>query len=102
MLDDGMESFEFECQCNTEYGTYEEGETIHAPVNQIIHKTLPYRRFHIPQDTYKIVSHIDVNKEILTYTTISSPEILQGHFCSYGTHPKQPALWSKRNIIVRS
>jgi hypothetical protein len=99
ILDDGMESFEFECQSNTEYGSYEQGETIHAPVKQILTKTLPYKRNSIPQETQKVVAHIDVNKDILTYVIMSSPSPLRPHIIDYGTWPKQPGIFSKRNMV---
>ncbi len=99
ILDDGMEDFEFECQCNTEYGTYEEGEFIHAPAQQIMSKTLPYKRGQVPQETAKIVCHIDINKDILTYVIMSSPSILRPHIIDYGTYPSQPGLFSKRRIL---
>ena len=100
ILDDGIEDFEYECQCNTEYGTYEEGEQIHCPASAIAAKTLPYRRTQIPQETSKLVAHIDVNKNILSYAVVCSPSIMQPHICDYGTYPKQPGLWSKRNLTV--
>ena len=100
ILDDGWEDFEFEYQCNTEYGEYEEGETIHCPVNIIMRKTLPYKRLHAPQDTQKIITHIDINKDILTYATVACLAPLQTYVLDYGTHPKQPGFWSKRNMGV--
>jgi len=100
ILDDGIEDFEYECQCNTEYGLYEEGETIHAPVAQIQQKTLPYRRNILPQRTSKLVAHIDVNKDILSYAIVCSPDPIEPHCVDYGTFPKQPGLFSKRNMIV--
>ena len=100
ILDDGMEDFEFECQCNTEYGLYQEGESLHAPVIQIMSKMLPYKRNLIPQKTTKIVAHIDINKDFFSYVILTSPRILQPHIIDYGTYPKQPGLFSKRNVIV--
>jgi len=100
ILDDGIEDFEYECQCNTEYGMYQEGETIHAPIAQIITKTLPYKQNIVPQRTAKIVAHIDVNKDFLSYLVMSSDNPIQPHVLDYGTYPKQPGLISKRNVIV--
>jgi hypothetical protein len=100
ILDDGIEDFEYECQCNTEYGLYQEGETIHAPINQIMTKTLPYKRNIVPQRTAKIVAHIDVNKDFLSYLVLSSDNPIQPHVLDYGTYPKQPGIFTKRNMLV--
>lgn len=100
IIDDGMKDFEFECQCNTEYGTYEEGETIHAQPEQIVSKVLPLPRGKVPQDTRELVAHIDVNKDILSYTVLCSPKQFRPHLIDYGTHPKQPARFSKRAILI--
>jgi len=100
ILDDGLEDFEFECQCNIEFGTYDEGEQIHAPVSRIATKTLPYKRTQVPQDASKLVAHIDVNKEILTYVVMSSPPVMRPHVVDYGTWPQQPGLFSKRRLTL--
>lgn len=100
ILDDGWEDFEFECQCNTEYGEYDSGETLNAPRKQILHKVLPYKRNVVPQQTSKIVCHIDVNKEVLTYSIACSPKYLRPHFVDYGEFPKQPGLFSKTKLIM--
>lgn len=100
ILDDGIEDFEYECQCNTEYGMYQEGETLHAPVLQILTKTLPYKRNECPQNTAKLVAHIDVNMDILSYVIMASENPIQPLVIDYGTHPKQPGLFSKRNVLV--
>jgi len=98
ILDDGWEDFEYECQCNTEYGLYDEGETIHAKAETIITRinSLPRRR--VVQSTSKIVHHIDVNQDFLTYTTIASADNFHPFLIDYGTHPHQPGVFSKRNV----
>ena len=100
ILDDGWVDFEFECQCNIEYGTYEEGEQIHAPPVRIKNKTLPYKRTQIPQDCIKMVAHIDVNKDFLSYVVMCSPTIMRPHIVDYGTWPAQPGIFSKKKITV--
>ena len=74
------------------------GETIHCPANVIAAKVLPYRRLTSPQETRKIVSHIDINKDILTYVTLATFTPLQCFILDYGTYPHQPGLFSKRNL----
>lgn len=100
ILDDGIVDFEYEYQCNTEYGEYEEGETIHAPINVIMKKMGPWRKRHIPQWTAKTVCHIDVNKDFLSYAVMSSANPLKSHISEYSTFPKQPGTFSKRNMII--
>lgn len=96
ILDDGMEDFEFEYQCNTEYGMTNENVTIHAPVERIVSKQLPLPRKVCPQETRKIVTHIDVNMDILTYVTMASGNPIRPHIIDYGTYPKQHGKWSKK------
>jgi phage terminase large subunit GpA-like protein len=98
ILDDGWEDFEYECQCNTEYGMYEDGETIHCPKDIILTRTNHYPRKKVPQATSTIVTHIDVNKDILTYATLATGDPFHPYLINYGTHPKQPGTFTKRNI----
>ena len=100
ILDDGWVDFEYECQCNTEYGMYEDGETIHCPANIIITKTNPFPRRRVPQATVEVVTHIDINKDFMSYVTIASGDPFQPHIIDYGTHPKQPGVLSKRSVTV--
>lgn len=100
ILDDGMEDFEYEYQCNTEYGQYTDGETIHATPKQILTKVSTLPRKKVWQKTQKVVTHIDINMNILTYVTIASTNPFEPHIIDYGTYPKQPGLFSKRNLIV--
>lgn len=98
ILDDGWEDFEYECQCNTEYGMYEEGETIHASKEKILTKVNLLPRKRVPQATVQVVTHIDVNKDFLSYATVASSDPFHPHLINYGTHPKQPGIFSKRNV----
>lgn len=100
ILDDGWEDFEYECQCNTEYGLYEEGESMHATPRQIMSKVSTLSRKKVPQATVQVVTHVDVNKDYLTYTTIASPDPFHPYLINYGTHPKQPGIYSKRNVTL--
>jgi hypothetical protein len=99
IIDDGMEDFEFEYQCNTEYGMYSDKITIHAPMERIISKQLPYDRLHLPQETRKVVTHIDVNQDILTYVTMCSGSPMRPHVIDYGVYPDQKGKWSKKSRI---
>ena len=99
IIDDGVEDFEYECQCNTEYGVYEEGETMHCPVAEIIQKTNVFAKRVVPQGCSQIVTHIDVNKNFLSYVTIASPPKLRPYVIDYGTWPEQTGRFSKSKII---
>lgn len=98
ILDDGIEDFEYECQSNIEYGVYEESDAMHCPTATIAAKTNPLPRRIVPQGAAKIVSHIDVNKDILTYVTIASPKEFRPYIIDYGTWPNQNGRFSKRKI----
>ena len=101
LLDDGIEEFEYEYQCNTEYGIYEEEGLLNATKEQILTKvnTLPRRT--VPQDANKIVTHIDVNKDVLTYITVACPQHeFRPYIIDKGTWPDQPAKFSKRKLAV--
>lgn len=100
ILDDGMEDFEYECQCNTEYGLYDESETIHAKEETIANRTLPFSRRKVPQGTSKLVTHIDVNKDVLSYVTMAVADPFRGHIIEYGTHPNQVGKWSKKGPLT--
>jgi hypothetical protein len=100
ILDDGWEDFEYECQCNTEYGLYDEGETIHAKPEVIISRTNSFQKRRVAQATTKIVHHIDVNQDFLTYAAIASSDAFHPYLIDYGTHPHQPGIFSKRNLRV--
>lgn len=98
ILDDGWEDFEYECQCNTEYGLYEEGETIHAARDFILTKVNHFPRRKCPQATTQVVTHVDVNKDFLTFLTVASGDPFHPYIINYGTHPKQAGIFSKRNV----
>ena len=100
ILDDGMVDFEYECQCNTEYGLYEEGETMHASPETILSRTNTFPRKAVPQSTVHIATHIDVNMDFLTFTTVSTGDPYHPYLINYGTHPQQPGIFSKRNVSL--
>lgn len=99
IIDDGIEDFEYECQCNTEYGVYEEDDTMHCPIADIIEKTNVFSKRIVPQGCSQIVTHIDVNKNFLSYVTIASPPKLRPYVIDYGTWPDQVGRFTKTKII---
>lgn len=99
ILDDGMEDFEYECQCNTEYGLYDETTQLHAPHARIMNNYRELERRKAPQHTEKIVTHIDVNQDILTYATCTTANPMQVNVIDYGTYPEQPGVYTKRSLV---
>jgi hypothetical protein len=98
ILDDGWVDFEYECQCNTEYGLYDMDSKMHADINTILSSIGPFPRKKVAQSTSKIVTHIDCNKDVLTYLTIASSNEFQPYVIDFGSHPKQANSFSKRNL----
>ena len=99
LIEEGRESFETECQCNVE-AKDESGAEIKATLDEVTSKVGRFPRYHCALDTQFITTHIDVNKDVLTYVTMSSPQILRPSVLDYGTWPRQPgSLWEKGRII---
>lgn len=99
LIEEGPESFETECQCNVELRD-EDGQEIKCTTEQIVRKTSRFERYHCPLDTQFVTTHIDVNKGILTYVTMTSPQILRPSVIDYGTWPRQPgSIWEKKTLV---
>jgi hypothetical protein len=99
LIEEGPEAFETECQCNVELKD-EEGQEVKASIEEIIHKTSRFKRFECPADTQYITTHIDIGHHILTYVTMSSPQLLRPSVIDYGTWPSQPgAIWEKSKVV---
>jgi len=63
-----------------------EGE-ITITAAQLEKKTIACKEFEVPNDTQKIVAHIDVQMEIMFYTVFASNMDFTGIFPTYGTWP---------------
>lgn len=99
LIDEGSEAFETECQCNVT-ARDEDGTEVKATVKEIVDKTSGRSRLHCAQETQYVTTHIDINKRVLTYLTMSSPEIFRPSVIDYGTWPRQPgATWEKDSIV---
>jgi len=99
LIEEGAEAFETECQCNVELKD-EDGQEIKATTEEIINKTSRFKQYECPVDTTHITTHIDINKEVLTYVTMASPQVLRPQIIDYGTWPKQPgAFWEKGKVL---
>jgi hypothetical protein len=99
LIEEGPEAFETECQCNVELKDTD-GQEIKATTEEIIKKVSRFSRYHCAVDTQFITTHIDVNKEVLSYVTVASPQVLRPSIIDYGTWPKQPgSIWEKGKIM---
>lgn len=99
LIEEGRDSFETECQCNVE-ARNDDGTEVKATLDEITNKIGRFPRYHCSLDTHYITTHIDVNKDILTYVTMSSPQVLRPTIVDYGTWPRQPgSLWEKGRIV---
>lgn len=101
IIDDGIEDFEYECQCNTEYGIADQVGELTCPIETIASRVNTFPKRKVAQQSNRIVTHIDVNKDILSYVTISCPpNEYRPAIIDYGTWPDQPGKWSKRKMTV--
>lgn len=94
MILEGMDVFEAECQCNVSRAEIDESIT-YCDAEDIMNSQNSRARG-VPQlKDRHVVSHIDVNKEFLTYVTASSPDVLQPSIIDYNTWPEYPVMPEK-------
>lgn len=99
LIEDGAETFETECQCNVT-AREDDGSEVKATIKEITNKINRFPRLHCAPETQFITTHIDINKRILTYLTVASPEVFRPSVVDYGTWPKQPgANWEKKSVV---
>jgi hypothetical protein len=99
LIRNGEDSFESECQCNI-VAVDIETEGIKATIDDIMGKTTKRPRLKCAVDTKYVVTHIDVNKNLLTYVTAASPQNFRPEVIDYGEWPEQKgATWKKTQII---
>lgn len=97
MILDGMDVFESECQCNVSHANIDDSVTF-CSAEQIATQQNNRLRYLVQVRDKHIVSHIDVNKEFLTYTTVSCPDTIQPSVIDYGTWPQYPTLPEKTKV----
>jgi len=98
-IEEGDDAFESECQCNVA-PRIEEVDGIKATLDEILTKTHDFPRRRCPVEAKYICTHIDVNKNLLTYTTVCSPKDFRPMLIDKGEWPEQQgATWSKKDII---
>lgn len=99
LIEEGQDSFESECQCSVTMPDSDE-QSIKATVIDVKnHITTTLQKFEVPLDTQFIVTHVDINSEILTSVTCASGSLISPYITNYETHPPQDgAIWAKGNI----
>lgn len=98
-IEEGDEAFESECQCNVA-PRIEEAAGIKASLDEILNKIHNHDRFKCPVDAKFITTHVDINRNILTYVTVASPKEFRPMIIDYGTWPEQPgATWKKSDVV---
>lgn len=99
LIEQGNDAFESECQCTIVTGS-DENDSVKATRDDIIRHINPVlEKYEVPANTRFIVTHVDVNDNILTALTAASPEIIEPYICNHETYPPQEgALWQKNNL----
>lgn len=99
LYEEGEEAFNYECQCKVDRDI-DDTELIVAEPETIVSKLSPQKRFRLPVEVQHIVTHVDMNHELLTYVTMASNRIFRPFIIDYGTYPPQPTnQWRKKNIV---
>lgn len=97
-IEEGDDAFESECQCNVA-PRIEEVDGIKSTLDEILNKVHDYPRRRCPLEVKYICTHIDVNKNVLTYTTVGSPKDFRPMIIDKGEWPEQQgATWKKSDI----
>lgn len=99
--EEGPETFDCECQCKLVLPKGAEQQIIATP-DVILSRisTTPRRR--IPQEVKTIVTHVDMNDEILSYVTVGSDTVFRPFVIDRGTYPPQPThIWKKGGLIKK-
>jgi hypothetical protein len=98
-IEEGEEAFESECQCNV-MPRIDEAAGVKATLDEIMNKVHSWPRMRCPVETKFITTHIDVNKNVLTYTTVASPKEFRPMVIDSGEWPEQRgATWRKQDIV---
>jgi hypothetical protein len=99
LLEEGEDVFQTECQTRLQVSTNIEGFS-RTPQELIINKQHSLPRNYTSVEARKIVSHIDVHLNYLTFMTCASSNIVKPEIINYGAYPPQPAhKFSKKHII---
>lgn len=94
----GEDLFETECQTNVRHRHKNLDDVLASP-DIIRSKTQNYPELVVPLNTKRIVAHIDVNQEVLSYMVAACPLHIEPHIITYGTWPDQGRGWSKTKLI---
>jgi hypothetical protein len=99
LIEEGEEVFQTECQTRLQVSTNIEGFS-RTPKELIQAKQHSLPRNYTSVEARKIVSHIDVHLNYLTFMTVASTNVMKPEIINYGTFPPQPShKFSKKHII---
>lgn len=97
--EEGPEAFDCECQCKLIIPKNDEQQVI-APPDLIISRTSNMYKRQLPQEVKTVVTHVDMNHEILTYVTLGCDTVYRPFVIDYGTYPQQPtSVWKKKDLV---
>lgn len=100
LIQEGADAFESECQCNV-MPRIEELEGAKATLDEILGKVHQWSRGRCPVECNFVTTHIDINKNILTYATAASPKDFRPLIIDYGAWPPQTgAIWKKKDLVA--
>ncbi len=97
--EEGQEAFDCECQCKLILPDEEEQRIVASPDVIISRQSLHPRRT-VPQEVKQIVTHVDMNNEVLSYLTVGCDNVFRPYIIDYGTYPPQPtSVWRKDGLV---
>ncbi len=97
MILEGMDVFESECQCNV-MSTVSSDDITFCTADHITNKTHRFKRHTCSVNCRHIISHIDVNQDYLTYTTIATPRNLEAMCIDWGSYPSYGTRFAKKKM----
>lgn len=98
--EEGEEAFKYECQCELGEEQTEKDDLL-VDADTVCGRVNITKRFVLPPEDLHIVTHVDVNQEILSYVTMSCGPTFRPTVIDYGTWPKQETnVWKKKNIYT--
>lgn len=99
LYEEGEEAFNYECQCVLAEDS-QIVEATKATMDQIMCRQSHLSRYTIPAGHLHIVTHVDCNKDFLSYVTATSGLMMEPQIIDYGVFPPQDTdNWTKRNIV---
>lgn len=99
LIEEGEETFQTECQTRLQVSSAIDGFA-RTPKELIQAKQHSLPRNYTSVEARKIVSHIDVHLNFLTFMSCASPNVLKPEIINYGTFPPQPShKYAKKHLV---